>query len=78
MGKNILWPAFAVALTRKLPRSLMCLAYFFYMLSMGVCTTRHWQTYVQLVQELNVGASMDGLKAQPNNPLILYVEISSK
>ena len=27
---------------------------FFEMLSMGVCTTRHWQTSSRLVQELNV------------------------
>ena len=27
---------------------------FFDMLSMGVCTTRHWQTSGRLVQELNV------------------------
>ena len=30
----------------------MCLA--FYILSIGVCTTRHWQTSGQLVQEINV------------------------
>ena len=33
---------------------MMCLAYLFGMLSMGVCTTRHWQTSGRLVQELNV------------------------
>ena len=43
-----------VALIRKLRRSLMCLASFFGMLSMGVCTTRYWQTSGRLVQELNV------------------------
>ena len=37
-----------VALIRK-QRGL-----FFDMLSMGVCTTRHWQTSSRLVQELNV------------------------
>ena len=29
---------------------VMCLVYFFDMLSLGVCTTRHWQTSGQLVQ----------------------------
>ena len=43
-----------VTLIRKLRGSLVCLAYFFNMLSMDVCTTRHWQTYGRLVQELNV------------------------
>ena len=43
-----------VALIRKLRGSLVCLAYFFDMLSMDVCTTRHWQTSGRLVQELNV------------------------
>ena len=42
-----------VALIRKLCGPLKCLAYFFGMLSMGVCTTRHWQTSGPLVQELN-------------------------
>ena len=28
--------------------------HFFDMLPMGICTTRHWQTSGQLVQELNV------------------------
>ena len=37
----------------KLHRSLMYLAYSFDMLSMGVCTTRHWQMSSQLMQELN-------------------------
>ena len=32
----------------------MCLAYLFYMLSMDVCTTKHWQMSGRLVQELNV------------------------
>ena len=43
-----------VALIRKLRGPLMCLTYYFDMLSMGVCTTRHWQTTGRLVQELNV------------------------
>ena len=43
-----------LALIRKLHWSLMCLAYCFCMLSMGVCTTRHSQASGQLVQELNV------------------------
>ena len=43
-----------VALIRKLRGSLMYLAYFFDMSSLGVCTTRHWQTSTRLVQELNV------------------------
>ena len=43
-----------VALIRKLRGSLMCLAYFFDMITNGVCTTRHWQTSGRLVQELNV------------------------
>ena len=43
-----------VALQRKLHRSLMCLAYFFNMLSMSVCRSRQWQTSSRLVQESNV------------------------
>ena len=42
------------ALIRKLRGSLMCLAYFLDMLSVGVCTTRHLQTPGQMVKELNV------------------------
>ena len=42
-----------VTLIRKLRGSLMCLSYFIGMLSMGVCTTRQWQTSDRLVQELN-------------------------
>ena len=42
-----------VALICKLYWSLMCLDYFFDMLYLGVCTTRHWQTSGRLVQELN-------------------------
>ena len=42
-----------VALICKLRGALMCLAYLFDMLSMGVCKTRHWQTSGRLVQELN-------------------------
>ena len=42
-----------VALVCKLRGSLMCLT-FFDMLSMGFCTTRHWQTSGRIVQELNV------------------------
>ena len=30
------------------------LGLFFDMLSMGICTTRHWQMFGRLVQELNV------------------------
>ena len=33
---------------------IMSLIYFFDMLSLGVCTTRHWQTSGRLVQELKV------------------------
>ena len=33
----------------------------FVVLSMGVCTTRHWQTSSQLVQELNVCAVCNGV-----------------
>ena len=43
-----------VALIRKLRGTLMCMAYFIDMLSVGVCTTRHCQTSIRLVQELNV------------------------
>ena len=43
-----------VALIRKLRGALLCLAYFFDMLSMGFCKTRHGQTSGRLVQELNV------------------------
>ena len=43
-----------VALIRTLRESLMCLAYFFDVLSMDVCTTRHWQASGRLVQGLNV------------------------
>ena len=46
-------PELKVALIRKLRGSLMCLVYCFDMLSMGVCTTTHWQTSGRLVQELN-------------------------
>ena len=34
--------------------SLMCLAYFFKVLSMGVCKTRQWEMAGQLVQELTL------------------------
>ena len=45
-----------VALIRKLRGSLMCLAIFSSdLLSMGVCTTRHWQVPSRLVLELNFG-----------------------
>ena len=43
-----------VALIRKLRGPLMCLANVLDMLTMGVCTTRHWQSSSRLVQELNV------------------------
>ena len=43
-----------VALNCKLSWSLMSLDYLFEKLSMGVCTTRHWQMSSRLVQELNV------------------------
>ena len=43
-----------VALSHTLHGSLMCFAYFSDMLSMGVCTTRHYQTSSRLVQEFNV------------------------
>ena len=43
-----------VALVRKLSGSLMCLSYFSEMLSMGVCTTRHWPMSGRLVQKLFV------------------------
>ena len=49
-----------IALVRKQRGSLMCLAYFFEMLSMGVCTTRHWQMSDRLVQELNVSIVANG------------------
>ena len=39
--------------TERSFESLMCLAYFF-MLSMDVCTARHWQASGQLGQESNV------------------------
>ena len=39
---------------RKLRGSFMYLAYFIDMLSVGVCTTKHWQTSSRLVQELSV------------------------
>ena len=40
----------------------MCLAYAFGMLSVGVCTTRQWQTSGQLVRQLNVCAVLDNCK----------------
>ena len=43
-----------VALILMLCVSLMCLAYFSDLFSMGVCAIRHCQTPSQLVQELNV------------------------
>ena len=43
-----------VALICELSVSLLCLAYFFDMLYIVVCTTRHRQTSGQLVQELDV------------------------
>ena len=43
-----------VALICKLHGLLMCLACSFDILSMDVCTTRHCQMSVRLVQELNV------------------------
>ena len=42
-----------VALVSKLRGPLMCLAYFFDMLSMVVCTTRHSETSGRLVKDLN-------------------------
>ena len=44
---------------RKLRGSMMSLAYSFDMISIGVCTTRHWKTSGRLVQELNVLALGD-------------------
>ena len=38
---------------RKLPGSLVCLAYSINVLSIDVCITRYWQTPGRLVQELN-------------------------
>ena len=38
----------------KLIGSLMCLADYFDMLSMGDCTTRHWQMFSRLVEEIEV------------------------
>ena len=49
-----------VTLIRKLRGSLMCLSNFIEMLSMGVCTTRQWQTSGQLVQEFNVCTVVTG------------------
>ena len=44
-----------VGLIRKIRGfELVCLAYLFYIASMGVCTTYHWHTPGRLVQELNV------------------------
>ena len=43
-----------VALICKLSESLMCMACFLDMFTMGVFTTRHLQTSGRLVQELNV------------------------
>ena len=43
-----------IALIRKLRRSWMSLQYYFGMISMGICTTRHYQTPDRLVQVLNV------------------------
>ena len=50
-------------LIRKLRGSLMHLAYSFNMLSMGFCTTGHWQTPGRLMQESDgcivcIGSSM--------------------
>ena len=50
----LMTPQLNVAVIRKVRGSLMCFAYYFDMLSMGVCTTSHWQTSGRLVQELNV------------------------
>ena len=52
------------ALISKLRGSLMCLAYFFDMLSMWMCTNRHWQTSGRLVQELNVCTVMCSIGSQ--------------
>ena len=54
----------------------MCLDYFFDMLPMGACKTRHWQTSGQPVQELN--ACTVGCKANNNatkDYQIHYVQI---
>ena len=53
-------PQLNVAFICKLRVSLMCFAYYFDMLSMGVCTTSHWQTSGRLVQELNVCTVLAG------------------
>ena len=59
-----------VALIRKPHGVLMCLAYFFDMLSMGVYKTSHWKTSGRLVQELNtcIVQGRDGMR-----PLIRQV-----
>ena len=50
-------------LTVTLVRKLLCAWFIFDMLSISFCTTRHWQTSGQLVQELNVCTVVnDGLK----------------
>ena len=43
-----------VALIRKLRGPLVCVAYSIDMLSVGVCTARHCQTSIRLMQESNV------------------------
>ena len=43
-----------IAFIRKLHGSLICLADFFDLYSVGVSTARHWQTSGRLVQELSV------------------------
>ena len=54
-----------VDLIHKLRRSTMCLSHSFDVLSMDVCTTRHWETSAQLVKELNVrtlASALEGLR----------------
>ena len=43
-------------------KAIDVLGSFFNMLSVGFCTTRHWQTSGRLVQELNV-CTVDGMES---------------
>ena len=65
------WPTTERNFIRKLRGSLMCFSYFIEMLSIGVCTTRQWQTSDRLVQELNVCT----VNAQPTQYLWLQTAV---
>ena len=72
------------ALIRKLRGPLMCVAYCLDMLSVGMCTTRHKQTSVRLVQDLNVSTvisafeSLYKINAQRSIQLVICIIQSPK